>query len=412
LNPTRSSVLVTAKVVKDSFLVSCLLIHHKHVISSCQRVIEIDDDDEEQEFLEFIVEENDADLQQALRNSMASVDATHKSEKAASQKSHTISDSFTEPARLLHWQQQVAGASLSHAIGNFDDLGTDTGGTDIIPAPFHIVFQNTSYLVTQKGGFPVARVISDTADYMAKQLNSHTMPHVIVLGEAKLWFDDSKMTRNEAIKRVRKCYANILLDDYTLVILQPLHRKSFDGMAVYIRDDIVPHFQVFKPNWDDEARVIVTIANNQQLAIIGVYSVNGTKKSADGISRHDVRDAFDRNLEQLVTALNQHISNVVVIGDFNVTATAADSTVPLWQGRHAAQRKFFTQQLLGKLQLHDVWREQHPHSRQYTYECQFKANKGNQSRVDYALISDSLVKQAQCTLLPLDMRVPSDHSPL
>jgi exonuclease III len=300
-----------------------------------------------------------------------------------------------------------------HAIGNFDDLGTAMGSDAELPAPFYIVFQNTSYLVTSKGGFPVNKVITETADYMAEHLNTHTMPHVIVLGEAKLWFDESKFTRQEAINRVRKCYANILLDDYTLVILQPLHRKGSDGMAVYIQDDIVPRCQVYKPIWDNEARVIVVIANNKQLAIVGIYSVNGTAtKDAAGISRHDVRDAYDRNLEQLIVALKQHINNVVVIGDFNVTATADDSNVPLWKGRYAAQRNFFNHQLLRKLQLHDVWREANPSSRQYTYECQYKANEGNQSRVDYALVSDTLLEQAQCTLLPLDMRKPSDHSPL
>jgi exonuclease III len=387
-----------------------------HVIMSAaakNEVIEIDDDDDddEQEALELLIEENDADLQQALRNSMASADTVYESEQYTLCMYHS-SDSFTKSARLLHWQQQVEGASLSHAIGNFDDLGTAMGSDALMPAPLHIVFQNTSYLVTQKGGLPVAKVMNETADYMAEHLNTN-MPHFIVLGEAKLWFDESKLTRKEAINQVRKCYANILLDDYTLVILQPLHRRGSDGMAVYIRDGIVPQCQVCKPDWDNEARAIVIIANSKQLAIIGVYSVNGTATvDANGISRHDVRDAYDRNLEQLLVALKQHINNVVVIGDFNVTATADDANVPLWKGQHAAQRNFFNHQLLRKLQLHDVWREQNPYSRQYTYECQYKNNQGNQSRVDYALVSDSLLKQAQCTLLPLDMRKPSDHSPL
>eukprot|EP00953_Heterococcus_sp_UTEX-ZZ885_P000400 744-Heterococcus_DN1.PRE.4 len=379
--------------------------------AAVHEVIEIDDDDDEQKAFDSLIEENDADLQQALRNSMAPP-TMYKSEQSAPEMSHS-SDSYMQSARLLHWQQQVEGASLSHAIGNFDDLGTDMDSNAVMPAPFHIVFQNTSYLVTSKGGFPVAKVINDTADYMADFLNEHTMPHVIVLGEAKLWFDESKLTRQDAINRVRKCYANILLDGYTLVILQPLHRRGSDGMAVYIQDVIVTQCQVYKPNWDNEARVIVIIANNHQLAIVGVYSVNGTAtKDAAGISRHDVRDAYDRNLEQLIVALKQQINNVVVIGDFNVTASADDSNVPLWKGRHAAQRNFFNHQLLHKLQLHDVWRESNPYSKQYTYECQYKANEGNQSRVDYALVSDTLLKQAQCTLLPLDMRKPSDHSPL
>jgi hypothetical protein len=79
--------------------------------AAAHEVIEINDDDDDQKALDFLIEENDADLQQALRNSMAPPETTsiYKSEQSAPEMFHT-SDSFMQSARLLHWQQQVEGA--------------------------------------------------------------------------------------------------------------------------------------------------------------------------------------------------------------------------------------------------------------------------------------------------------------
>jgi uncharacterized metal-binding protein len=121
--------------------------------------------------------------------------------------------------------------------------------------------------------------------------------------------------------------------------------KHIDGIAFYIRDDVVPLCEIYKPIWDSEARVIVIILQNK-LAIVGVYSVccsrTGTEKDD---KRNTARTVFDANLIKLIQDIKQQwqLQHILVIGDLNVHADInnLNGLSALFSKQHATNQRFF-----------------------------------------------------------------------
>jgi exonuclease III len=203
-----------------------------------------------------------------------------------------------------------------------------------------------------------------------------------------------------------------MMQGYTLIVLQPTSpsRRHIDGIAVYIRDDVVPLCKVHKPTWDVEARVVVIIVQTKQ-AIIGVDSVCCSRTGTDkDDKRNTARTLFDANMIKLIQDMKQQfqLQHILVIGDLNVHADInnLDGLSALFSKQHAINSRVFRQHFLGEtLQLYDLWREMHPTKKQYTYQrnsIEEKSGKPICTRLDYALVSSSLVNDALTTMLPLD----------
>ena len=106
---------------------------------------------------------------------------------------------------------------------------------------------------------------------------------------------------------------------------------------------------------------------------------------SDDFRGWELRGQLDGELYELVRSLGTRL--LAVLGDFNVTHTANDAAQPM-SGRRYADATTRFDRLIRDNALIDVWRQQHPDTRQYT---SFQNRGGSRftppdGRVDYCLM--------------------------
>jgi exodeoxyribonuclease III len=189
------------------------------------------------------------------------------------------------------------------------------------------------------------------------------------------------------------------------------------GVATYVSRVLAPAV-AHTPAWDREGRVVVTELPDSGLAIVNVYAVNGTDApyfdetgAVDG-DRHTFKRRCQARIVELGLALRARGRELILIGDWNVTRTARDIHPRLRMAPpHVAARAHLNDTLLPALDVVDAFRELHPDERAYTWFAK-RSVPLDAARVDYALVSRSLMPKVRAATIDPSLRAGSDHAPI
>jgi exodeoxyribonuclease-3 len=190
------------------------------------------------------------------------------------------------------------------------------------------------------------------------------------------------------------------------------------GVATYLRAGIRAR-QIGMPS-DREGRISALVLRSPRLALVNVYAVNGTARphwdhDAGGFAgdRHMFKQRF---IEQLGRALGVPPfagMPLILAGDWNVSRAKIDATPRLrTEQPHATARRRFNDELMPSLDVVDVFREQHPDARAYTWFHPRAQTRLDAARVDFALASRALLPRLRSGIEAApDARAGSDHAP-
>ena len=241
-------------------------------------------------------------------------------------------------------------------------------------------------------------------------------PDVLCLQEVRIRpQDEDRIARMHAALPGFTCHASLNRDR---------HNGGFRGgraygVATWLRDELeaIP----LRFAWDSEGRVIVTGVPSLGLAIVNVYAVNGSSRphrdAAHGAphgTRHEFKQRFIERLGDELQALREQGTELLLMGDWNVSRTRQDTTPRLrTEEPHATARRRFNDEFVAGLDLIDAFRHLHPDDRAYTW-FNPRSRRPDAARVDFALLGRGLLPRladAGIDALP-EMRPGSDHAPV
>ncbi len=197
-----------------------------------------------------------------------------------------------------------------------------------------------------------------------------------------------------------------------------LGQKTYNGVATLSRTplrDVVTHIPEFA---DAQSRVIAATVDTPSgaLRVINGYFVNGQEPGSEKFAYKM------RWLEALHAYVRNELAahpQLVLLGDFNVTAEDRDSWDPegLRETIHHTTQERENFQALLQLGLHDSYRMFEQLEKTYSWwdyrEFAFRRNRG--LRIDYILVSETLKPRVSaCTIdkAPRKNERPSDHAPV
>jgi exodeoxyribonuclease-3 len=187
-------------------------------------------------------------------------------------------------------------------------------------------------------------------------------------------------------------------------------KKGYSGVAILTKEEPIRVFSnIGIEEHDDEGRVIT--AEYSDFFLVNVYVPN----SGSGLKRLDYRSTWDQAFKDFLAGL-QEKKPIVVTGDFNVAHRAIDLKN---DKSNYNKTSGFTQVEIDGLDgilstgLKDTFRTLHPEEVKYTFwSMRFNARKNNAGwRIDYFLVSDSLMVQVEEALIDNDV-FGSDHCPV
>ena len=119
--------------------------------------------------------------------------------------------------------------------------------------------------------------------------------------------------------------------------------------------------------------IILFFAVNKEPLLVNIYGPN--KDNPD----------FYQSLSETVKRYKNH--NVVIVGDWNLVL---DSQLYCYNYKHInnPKAKEVVKNMILELELTDVWRENNPQCKRYTW---WKPNPLKQTRLDFILLSDHLM---------------------
>jgi exodeoxyribonuclease-3 len=196
-------------------------------------------------------------------------------------------------------------------------------------------------------------------------------------------------------------------------------QKTYNGVAILSRTparDVVKNIAGFA---DEQSRVIAAtldLPGGGEVRIVNGYFVNG---QAPGSDKFAYKMAWLAGLyDWLRLELLAH-PNLVLLGDFNITADDRDSFDPVGLREtihHTTEERQQFQALLA-LGLHDAFRLFDQPEKSYSWwdyrMLGFQKNRG--LRIDHILVSNALkplVKACAIDRLPRKNKQPSDHAPV
>lgn len=195
-------------------------------------------------------------------------------------------------------------------------------------------------------------------------------------------------------------------------------QKTYNGVAILSRTpthDIVKNIPGFS---DEQSRVIATTLDTPagRLRVVNGYFVNGQAPDSEKFAYK--MKWLDGLRNWLQGELRVH-PNLVLLGDFNITADDRDSYDPegLRETIHhtTEERQHF--QALIDLGLTDSFRMFEQPEKSYSWwdyrEFAFRRNRG--LRIDHILVSQALkplVRSCMIDKLPRKNERPSDHAPV
>jgi exodeoxyribonuclease-3 len=195
------------------------------------------------------------------------------------------------------------------------------------------------------------------------------------------------------------------------------------GVATYVRRALEPRW-LDPPAWDREGRVIAVELPEHNLLLTNVYAVNGTDKpyfDPDSGKPSGDRHVYKRRfLDRLQIELSEGRARgfkLVLVGDWNVSRTAMDTHPRLrTEAPHAAARAQLNDAFMPSLEVEDVFREEHPKAREYSWFNRVAVRYGrlDAARVDYFLTSRALRASVVSATILQDqaLKLGSDHAPI
>lgn len=195
-------------------------------------------------------------------------------------------------------------------------------------------------------------------------------------------------------------------------------QKTYNGVAILSRTparDVVKNIAGFT---DAQSRIIAATLDlpGGEVRVVNGYFVNGQSL---GSEKFDYKMKWLESLRHwLHDELAKH-PNLVLLGDFNITADDRDSHDPegLRETIHHTSEERLNFQALVKLGLTDAFRMFDQPEKSYSWwdyrEMAFRRNRG--LRIDHILVSEPLKPRvASCVIdkLPRKNERPSDHVPV
>ena len=195
-------------------------------------------------------------------------------------------------------------------------------------------------------------------------------------------------------------------------------QKTYNGVAILSRSparNIVKNIVGFT---DEQSRVIAATIDMPagELRVVNGYFVNG---QAPGSEKFEYKMRWLTGLRDWLRAELLAHPNLVLLGDFNITADDRDSYDPVALREtihHTSEERQHFQALID-LGLTDAFRMFDQPEKSYSWwdyrEMAFRRNRG--LRIDHILVSEALKAQvASCVIdkLPRKNERPSDHAPV
>lgn len=196
-------------------------------------------------------------------------------------------------------------------------------------------------------------------------------------------------------------------------------QKTYNGVAILSRTaprDIAKNIAGFA---DEQSRVIAATLDRPgggEVRIVNGYFVNGQMPGSEKFAYK--MNWLNRLHDWLRSELLTH-PNLVLLGDFNITADDRDSFDPVGLREtihHTTQERQHFQALLD-LGLNDAFRLFEQPEKSYSWwdyrMLGFQKNRG--LRIDHILVSNALkaaVKACAIDRLPRKNKQPSDHAPV
>lgn len=196
-------------------------------------------------------------------------------------------------------------------------------------------------------------------------------------------------------------------------------QKTYNGVAILSRTplrDIAKNIAGFH---DEQSRVIAAtldLPDGGELRIVNGYFVNGQAPSSDKFA---YKMAWLTGLQNWLRAELQIHPNLVLLGDFNITADDRDSHDPegLRETIHHTHEERQHFQALLDLGLNDAFRLFEQPEKSYSWwdyrMLGFQRNRG--LRIDHILVSDTLKHAVSACVIdrqPRKNKQPSDHTPV
>ena len=195
-------------------------------------------------------------------------------------------------------------------------------------------------------------------------------------------------------------------------------QKTYNGVAILSLTparDIVKNIPGFA---DEQSRVIAVTLDTPSgdVRVVNGYFVNGQSL---GSEKFDYKMKWLEGLRHWLRSELQAHPNLVLLGDFNITADDRDSYDPVGLSEtihHTTEERLHFQALL-ELGLSDAFRLFEQPEKSYSWwdyrEMAFRRNRG--LRIDYILVSNALKPRVlSCVIdkLPRKNERPSDHVPV
>jgi exodeoxyribonuclease III len=200
------------------------------------------------------------------------------------------------------------------------------------------------------------------------------------------------------------------LPGYTAYVNSSKARKGYSGTAILTKTK--PLSVTFDMNMDvhdQEGRVIT--AEYDHFFLVTVYAPN----SGDGLKRLDYREQWDLDFLSYVLKLNTK-KPVIIGGDLNVAHKEMD--IARAKENYNKSAGYTQKEIDGLTRLldagfTDTFRQLHPEELKYTYWNNFFNSRARNVgwRIDYFLVSNSLIKQVKEASISNDY-LGSDHCPV
>ena len=195
-------------------------------------------------------------------------------------------------------------------------------------------------------------------------------------------------------------------------------QKTYNGVAILSRTparEIVKNIVGFA---DAQSRVIAATLDMPagQVRVVNGYFVNG---QSPGSEKFDYKMKWLEGLRDWLREELRAHPNLVLLGDFNITADDRDSYDPegLRETIHHTSEERLHFQALIKLGLTDAFRMFDQPEKSYSWwdyrAMAFRRNRG--LRIDHILVSEALkplVRSCVVDKLPRENERPSDHVPV
>lgn len=237
------------------------------------------------------------------------------------------------------------------------------------------------------------KIVSHNINGLKAYVNSGRYQRILLEDADVYCFQEVKVS---SVEKAMALLTDETLYKYMVSYVMNPFKKGYAGVMMMVKKDtaakILDHIE--RP---EETTVLLEGLSNYSCGrvvsldfgkfyIINVYVVNS------GSGKDMERQLFDNRLQMFLQTLDKPY---VICGDFNVCATELDyygnykKAIDSYPGLMTFEIEAF-RNLLWECKLHDVWREQHPFARRYTWCSPRVKNPLKGWRLDYFLCTDGI----------------------